>query len=247
MLSHYFYVILCNNSIAIRRRTHRSAPTYMKKTIIIYTILSLTLITGHIKAQTIIGPLPQYTIELKVANDEPGARKQAFSEALKQLLIRNTNNPEIINQEPTKTAITNVEKYIQRYTYINQKGLFLQVRFIPKSVAQLLRSEQSETITIRVYNVSGLEQYNELIMYLKTFDQITKIDSPNISASMVELKLSISGDQKDLLAIIGSQGKLIKEPGSRGLTPRRDNSDLEYKWLTAPNEQLQTTSTKPVS
>lgn len=208
----------------------------MKKNIIIYTILSLTLIISHVKAQTTIGPLPQMTIEIKVASDEPGIRKQAFSDALQQLLIRNTGNPQIITQEPIKTAIVNVEKYIQRYTYINQKGLFLQVRFVPKSVSELIRSEQNESITIKVHNVSGLEQYNELIAYLKTFEQIAKIDSPNISPSMVELKLSISGDQKTLLEMINSQGKLIK-----------DNSiDLEYKWLTATNEQIQTTSIKSV-
>ena len=102
-------------------------------------------------------------------------------------------------------------------------------------MSELLRSEQSESMTIKVHNVSGLEQYNELIAYLKTFEQIVKIDSPNISPSMVELKLSISGDQKNLLEMISSQGKLIK-----------DNSNSEYKWLTATNEQIQTTSIKSV-
>jgi len=218
----------------------------MKKNTIIYIILALTLITSHVKAQTIIGPLPQYTIELKVASDEPSMRKQAFSTALRQLIIRNTNSPEIINQEPIKTAIANSEKYIQRYTYINHKGLFLQIRFVPKSVSELLKSEQNESVIIKVHNVSGLEQYNELITYLKTFAQISKIDSLNISATMVELKLSISGDQENLLQILNSQGKLIKEPGSRGLTPQDDNDNLEYKWLTATNEQTQTTSIKSV-
>ena len=207
----------------------------MKKNIIIYIIFSLTLIINHVKAQTTIGPLPQMTIEVEVTSDEPNIRKQAFSNALKQLVIRNTGNPQIITQEPIKIAIVDAEKYVQRYTYINQKGLFLQVRFIPKSVSELLRSEQSESITIKVHNVSGLEQYNELISYLKTFEQIIKIDSPNISPSMVELKLSISGDQKNLLEMIGSQGKLIK-----------NNSNSEYKWLTATNEQIQTTSIKSV-
>lgn len=209
---------------------------YMKKNIIIYIILSLTLIISNVKAQMIIGPLPQYTIELKVASDELSARKQAFSDVLKQLLIRNTNNPEIINQGSIKTAIANPEKYIQQYTYINQKSLFIQVRFVPKSVAELLGSQHSKSIIIKVYNISGLEQYNELITYLKTFEQISKIDSLNVSASMVELKLSISGDQENLLKILGSQGKLIKD----------DDINLEYKWLTATNEQIQTTSIKSV-
>lgn len=195
---------------------------YMKKNTIIYIVLLLTLINSNVKAQTIIGPLPQYTIELKVASDELSARKQAFSDALKQLLIRNSNNSGIINQEPIKTAIANPEKYIQRYTYINQKGLFLQARFIPKSVADLLGSQPSESIIIKVYNISGLEQYNELITYLKTFEQISKIDSLNVSASMVELKLSISGEQENLLKILNSQGKLIKD----------NNINLEYKWVT---------------
>jgi hypothetical protein len=88
-------------------------------------------------------------------------------------------------------------------------------------VAELLKLEQNESIIIKVHNVLELEQYNELITYLKTFAQITKIDSLDISASMVELKLSVSGDQKNLLEILGSQGKLIKN----------NSINLEYKWV----------------
>jgi hypothetical protein len=53
---------------------------------------------------------------------------------------------------------------------------------------------------------------------------------------MVELKLTIADEQKNLLAILGSQGKLIPN----------NNLALEYKWLTTPNEQIQTTSIKSV-
>ena len=181
------------------------------------------LVASHSKAWATIGPMPQYTIEIKVASDEPSTHQQVFADALKQLLIRNTGNPNLITQEPIKLAMANAEKYIQRYTYLKQPGLLLQVRFIPKAVAGLLKAEASTSITIKVTNIAGLEPYNELMTYLKTFTQIIKIDPLNISSSMVELKLDITEHRDSLLEQIGAQGKLIKIS---------DAPNLEYQWLT---------------
>lgn len=234
---------------------NKAIKNYIIACIGVILIAPITYVFAEQVLQQQIVPQTQQpsTIELQVNSENENDRKQAFTTALSQLLIKNSNNPKIIDLQIIKTAISNPSIYVQHYSYIsrnitaNQRALYLQIQFDQTSITQLLKQatqpeqqtldKQSKKMILRVTNVNGLEQCNEVVRYLTTFGQVTHVDLSKISASAVELSLSTIGDQQTLLAAINAQNKLVRNINS---------VDLEYKWVTVNNEQPQAISIKPL-
>lgn len=103
---------------------------------------------------------------------------------------------------------------------------------------------QTKKLIIRITNVKGLEQYNEVVRYLIANSQITQVDLVKIGTTEIELSVSITSDQQTLLTTLATQNKLIRNTDTTTIPP---GIDLDYKWVTINNEQTQATSTKPVS
>jgi uncharacterized protein len=103
---------------------------------------------------------------------------------------------------------------------------------------------QAKKLTLRITNVQGLEQYNEVLHYLTACDQITRVDLVKIGTTEVELSINITGDQQKLLATLIAQNKLVRNTDAAALPP---GIDLDYKWVTIGNEQTPAISIKPAS
>lgn len=99
-------------------------------------------------------------------------------------------------------------------------------------------SNQTKKLTLRVVNVNGLNQYNEVVQYLNTFNQTTQIDLLKIGPTEVELGMNTKGDKQAFIAMLNAQNKLVRNTD----TPM--GVDLDYKWVTVSNEQLQAISAK---
>jgi uncharacterized protein len=102
---------------------------------------------------------------------------------------------------------------------------------------------QSNKLILRITNVNGLDQYNEVVRYLSAFSQISQVDLVKISATEVELSINIVGDQQALLETLSSQNKLVF---NTNITVSPPGVDLDYKWIPINNEQPQTISIKPL-
>jgi hypothetical protein len=210
---------------------------------------------------TIAEPIRQdqqlYTIELQVTSEEETERKQKFTEALNQVITKNTADQKIIASPTIKSALSNPTTYIQSYTYINRSiipdkpSLYLQIQFDKTAITQLLQQaaaipieqiNQTKKIAVRITNVKSLDQYNEVVKYLSTFNQVTQIDLVKTSTEEVILNLNIIGDQPALLTAIDAQNKLTHNAGSTTLP---SGIDLDYKWVT--NEPPQAIGIKPLS
>ena len=98
-------------------------------------------------------------------------------------------------------------------------------------------------IILRVANVNGLDQYNEIVRYLRTFAQITQVDLTKINATEVELGISVIGGQQALLTAFNAQNKLVRNTAAV-LSP---GIDLDYQWVTVSNEQPKAIGVKPLS
>ena len=96
---------------------------------------------------------------------------------------------------------------------------------------------QATKVVIRVTNVNGLDQYNEVVRYLHTFNQIKQIDLVNISSTEIELAVNTIGGQPVLLNVLGGQNKLVPNVDVKVSPP---GIDLDYKWVTLDNEKPQT-------
>lgn len=100
-------------------------------------------------------------------------------------------------------------------------------------------------VILRITNVDGLEQYNEIVRYLHTFKQVKQIDLVNISADEVKLVANIVGGQKGLLTALDAQDRLVLNTDATISSP---GIDLDYKWVAPDYEkpQTQTTNTQPL-
>lgn len=102
-------------------------------------------------------------------------------------------------------------------------------------------SNQTKKLTLRVVNVNGLKPYNEVVQYLNTFNQTTQIDLVKIGPTEVELSINTKGDKQAFINMLNAQNKLVRN------TDTSTGVDLDYKWVTVGNEQLQATGAKPLS
>ena len=341
---------------------------------------------------------PPYMVELPIKDESEDERKQGFTKALEQILIKNSDNPQLADLATIKDALANPSIYVQRYTYTNrnalseQKILFLQVQFNRAAITRLLQQAKSiehavkqqtliwlvktpafgakiieyegsndvivpifkksalnlgmsvifpvldlqdvshikandicslhieiiknasqrygtdaivagclqqpitgnmwtsqwlllsnnksnnfsftgltaedvitqamhaiapnitnttkppinhpTTLILRITNINGLNQYNEIVRYLTAFRQITQVDLIKISPGEVELRINTIGNQQTLFDEINAQNKLIRNPD---MTTLPSGIDLDYKWIDTNNEQSQPIVTRPLS
>ncbi|MBU0744463.1 MAG: DUF2066 domain-containing protein [Gammaproteobacteria bacterium] len=100
-------------------------------------------------------------------------------------------------------------------------------------------------VVLRIVNVNGLDQYNEVIRYLQTFGKVvTQVDLMNINSTDIELSISVVGGQQALLNILSMHNRLIPNPD---VTISPPGIDLDYKWVTLDNEKSQADSIRPLS
>lgn len=83
-------------------------------------------------------------------------------------------------------------------------------------------------VVLRITNIDGLRQYNEVVKYLHNLGKIPQIDLVNISVSDVEVAINIPGGKKALLIVLGAQHKLAPNEEVTVLSP---GIDLNYKWV----------------
>lgn len=84
---------------------------------------------------------------------------------------------------------------------------------------------QAKKLTLRITNVSGLNQYNEVVRYLVTLSQIAQIDLVKIGPTEVEMSINIKNDQQALVAALDTQNRLVRN------TNPQMGIDLDYKWV----------------
>jgi uncharacterized protein len=97
-------------------------------------------------------------------------------------------------------------------------------------------------IILRISNINGLGQHNEVTQYLASFSKIAKINLVKIGPKELEFSINIKNDPKILLEAFSTQNKLLAIEG----TPPA-GVDLDYKWVSTSNEQSQTVDSRPVS
>ena len=80
-----------------------------------------------------------YQTRLPVADRSPAVRDKAFSQALREVLIKVSGDSAIAGREPVRKALAHAQAYVQAYAYQDTaQGLRLQVRFEPRAIDRLL-------------------------------------------------------------------------------------------------------------
>ncbi len=88
-----------------------------------------------------------YAVELPIADFSQAARQQAFPKALQQVLIKTSGNAEIASLPEIQASLSSAYSLINSYSYSEpdtdngkQQQLFLNVKFNPKGIEQLLNN-----------------------------------------------------------------------------------------------------------
>lgn len=86
-----------------------------------------------------------YEARVPVADKSDGARRQATSKAMWQVLVKVTGDRAVVNDERAKPLVSQAEKYMQQYRYLEPEsaadGLKLWVGFDGAAVADALRQQ----------------------------------------------------------------------------------------------------------
>lgn len=85
-----------------------------------------------------------YLVELVVDNYTITERQKKIVTAFNLVLVKNSNNPKIVELAEIKTALANPERYVQKFSYLNRSiadkpAVFLRINFDAKAVTQLLQ------------------------------------------------------------------------------------------------------------
>jgi hypothetical protein len=105
--------------------------------------------------------------------------------------------------------------------------------------------KEQQKICMRITNVNGIEQYNEITKYLRGLNKvITEVDLTNINATSIELTISIKGNEEELITILNGQNKLVPNSQVAASPP---GINLDYIWVVENNEKPKTISAQPVS
>lgn len=127
----------------------------MKNKIITILIFYGILITTNICAEEISHKDTKqttqqpYTTEVLIKDESVDERKQGFSRALEEVLLKNSDNPQLLAASLIKDALANSSLYVNRYTYSkrnvipDQKSLFLQVQFNQPAINRLLQQAKA--------------------------------------------------------------------------------------------------------
>jgi hypothetical protein len=82
---------------------------------------------------------------------------------------------------------------------------------------------------LRINNINNLDQYAEVVKYLRAIPGVSKVELLNISLSTIKLKISINGGRNALANGLSSQQKLT--PDDYGAKNSSENdSTLNYNW-----------------
>jgi len=84
-----------------------------------------------------------YSEEVRVLDRTPQERTAAFNKGLEQLLIKLTGNQDVTKMPKVQSQRGHAEVFVQSYTYVThtdngQEELFLQIKFDPQGMQQLL-------------------------------------------------------------------------------------------------------------
>lgn len=181
---------------------------------------------------------------VSVSSQNATVREQALQQALSQVLIKVSGNPQIISNDDIKNALQNPESYLLTYSYFNnttsnnEPGLFLQVEFDPKSIMTILQNAhidlgQGNTeieVQLTVINVKDLSDYDRITKYLKGLSSVKQAELIQIKPSVLSYALTVVGGEWAL------QRDLSLDPCLQPITVipsvNTTSTGLVYQWTS---------------
>lgn len=211
----------------------------------LFLFLAFLLINIHCFADD-----SMYLIAVPVATQSQDDWQKGVTDAFSKLIVKISGRDTILDSAKIKTALPDVSSYVQSFTYLNPDStnpqLQLQIQFYPQAINKIIHqaggtnnlsgqenaqtNSEPQQLIIHITQIDGLNDYADVMKYIKSLSPISNINSSNIESSDIVLSVTAEGGAQALIAAInaGTQMQSITPPD-------QTNSALYFKWINANN------------
>jgi hypothetical protein len=214
----------------------------------IITVLLISLFT--ILAQSAYAEIDQsqYQGTVAVTSQSPNDLQQAMPQALTQVLVKLSGNPDIAQSGKIKNQLKQATNMVQSYSYLttpdptnpHQTNLMLQVQFYQQAVDQLLQqagatnvqtqgNNAAEQLTLHISNVGGLDDYANVLKYLRSLPAVNQVDASDINPNAVIVTLSVNGGIDALNKALATGTALQADTTNNDAT--NGNNTVYLRWI----------------
>lgn len=88
----------------------------------------------------------------------------------------------------------------------------------------------TDVVVLRITNVKGLDQYTEVVKYLRTLSPVTQVDLLTLDPDEIQVNVNCIGGQQALITALNAQSRLV--PNTAAAPPPGVN--LDYRLADAP-------------
>lgn len=187
-----------------------------------------------------------YQVELPVKDRSIGTMKESLAQALEQVLVKVSGDPEVANNESVQIYLTQASDFVERYEYrlnpdeSQDQKFLLQLKFSPKAVRGLLRQNtvaedaaSPETVNLRIYGVRNASDFSEVVNYVRALNKVSHVEIDTVESDNLILSLKSS---KGLVAL----KEAIAKKNDHRLAPIENNKNdseennavLSYRWIS---------------
>ncbi len=208
-------------------------------------LATIMLLVGNV---TVLGNPESslYQTQVNITDRSNQALQKALPEALEQVLVKVTDDPAIMSEEKVREHLVDVQKYVERYEYLpeigedGQEKLVLSVKFSSSSINQLLKKNippepvvNSDPISLHIYGINGLNDFSEVVNYVRALPSVTSVEASTVDANDVILTVKINGGVEKLTqGIEEAKDHRLKSRMAESLSSGEKDEMLTYHWMS---------------
>lgn len=185
-----------------------------------------------------------YQIELVVQDRTQEVLQAALPQALELVLVKISGDPQVTSVAALHDQLVEAKKYVERYEYLpdpadpGHQKLILQVKFSSKSVRELLHKTGStqeaaspETISVHVYGINDLNDFSEVVKYVRELNAVSSVEASTVDADDVILTVKSSAGLESLkTAIANASDHRLQPMESNNKSDDAEPELLTYRW-----------------
>ena len=185
-----------------------------------------------------------YQVELQVQDRTQEVLQAALPQALEQVLVKISGDPQVTSIASVHDHLAEAQHYVERYEYLpdpedaTHQKLILQIKFSSKSVRELLHKTSStqeaaspETISLHVYGVNDLNDFSEVVKYVRALNSVNNVEASTVDADDVILTVKSSAGLESLKKAIANTSDHRLQPME--VNKKSDDTEpelLTYRW-----------------
>jgi hypothetical protein len=187
-----------------------------------------------------------FQAEIIVKDRTTEVLQEALQLALEQVLVKTSGDPQVADIGTVHDHLAEAQNYVDRYEYLpdpndpSHQKLILQVKFSPKSVRQLLQHtvaaqdvSSEEGFSIHVYGIKGLNDFSEVVNYVRALSSVTSVEASTVDSDDVILTVKSGAGLEALKkAIVSTTDHRLTPIETDKKSADSASTMLTYRWVS---------------